>query len=119
MLVTAAILSGLASMPRRLTMLPSNIPDGTPKIHLVGFSFHRYTFNVLKTLVRSVMRVSAVLNYHIINVGLNILPDLVLETALDGSLISRSLVFETKRHGHVVVGAEGHDERCLDLVFFL
>ena len=43
-------------------MLPSRIPDGTPKIHLVGFSFHRYTFRALKVLVRSKMWVSVVLD---------------------------------------------------------
>ena len=59
------------------------------------------------------------LNYHIIDISLDILPDLVLEAALDGSLISRTRVLELKGHGHVAVGTEGHDERRLDLVFFL
>jgi len=62
MLVTAAIFSGLALMSRRLTMLPSRIPDGMPNMHLVGFNFHRYTFRALKTSVRSAMRVSIVLD---------------------------------------------------------
>ena len=62
MLVTAAIFSGLASMLWRLTMLPSRIPDGMPKMHIVGFNFHRYTFRALKTLVRLAMRVLAVLD---------------------------------------------------------
>jgi len=62
MLVTAAIFSGLASMPWQLTMLPSRIPDGTPKMHLVRFSFHQYTLRALKTLVRSAMRVLEVLD---------------------------------------------------------
>ena len=62
MLVIAAIFSGLALMPQQLTMLRSMILDGTPKMHLVGFSFQWYTFTSLKTLVRSVMRVSAVLD---------------------------------------------------------
>jgi hypothetical protein len=43
-------------------MLPSRIPDGTLKMHLVGFSFHRYTFRALKVSVRSTIRVSAVLD---------------------------------------------------------
>ena len=65
------------------------------------------------------MRVSAVLNYHIIDVGHDILPDVVLETVLYGSLISRACIFGSEGHGHVVVGAEGRDERRLNLVFFL
>ena len=50
------------------------------------------------------------LNHHVIDIGLDVLPNLVLEAALDGSLISRTHVFETERHGHVAVGVEGHDE---------
>ena len=49
-------------MPWRLMMLPSRISDGTPKIHLVGFNFHQYTFRALKVLVRLLMRVSVVLD---------------------------------------------------------
>ena len=62
MLVTSAIFSGLASMPWQLTMLPSRIPDGTPKMHLVGFSFHRYTSRALKPSLRSTMRELVVLD---------------------------------------------------------
>jgi hypothetical protein len=40
MLVMAEILSGLASMPRWLMMKPSSFPKGTPKMHLLGLSFH-------------------------------------------------------------------------------
>ena len=61
-MVIAAIFSRLASMTWRLMMLPSRIPDGTPKMHLVGFSFHQYTFKDLKTSIRSAMRVSAVVD---------------------------------------------------------
>jgi hypothetical protein len=39
-LVMAEIFSGLASMPRWLMMKPSSFPDGTPKTHLFGLSFH-------------------------------------------------------------------------------
>jgi len=31
--------SGLASIPRLLTMNPSSFPEGTPKSQLVGLSF--------------------------------------------------------------------------------
>jgi hypothetical protein len=39
MLVMAEIFSGLASMLRWLMMKPSNLPDGTPKTHLLGLTF--------------------------------------------------------------------------------
>jgi hypothetical protein len=32
--------AGLASMPQCLTIKPSSNPEGTPKTHLVGLSFH-------------------------------------------------------------------------------
>jgi hypothetical protein len=67
MLVTTAIFSRLASVLRRLMMLPSRISDGMPKIHLVGFSFHLYTFRALKTSVRLVMRVSVVFDLTIMS----------------------------------------------------
>ena len=47
------------------------------------------------------------------------LTNLVLEAMLDGSLISSAHVLEPEGHGRVVVSTEGHDERHLDLVFFL
>ena len=102
-------------------MLLSNIPDETPKIHLVGFIFHSLHVQCFKNFgeVGDEGISSPKLNYHIIDVGLDILPDLVLKTALDGSLISCTYVFEFEGHGHVAVGAEGRDERRLDLVFFL
>jgi hypothetical protein len=40
MLVMAEIFSGLASMPRWLMIKPSSFPEGTPKTHLLGLSFH-------------------------------------------------------------------------------
>jgi hypothetical protein len=40
MLVMVVIFSGLASMPRWLMMKPSSLPKGTPKMHLLGLSFH-------------------------------------------------------------------------------
>jgi hypothetical protein len=43
MLVMAEIFSGLATMPRWLMMNPSSLPDGTPKTHLFGLSFQRYS----------------------------------------------------------------------------
>jgi hypothetical protein len=39
-LVMAEIFLGLASMPRWLMMKPSSFPEGTPKTHLFGLSFH-------------------------------------------------------------------------------
>ena len=59
------------------------------------------------------------LNHHVINVGLDVLPDLVLEAVLDGSLISHTRVLEPEGHGCVAVGAKGRNERRLDLVFLL
>jgi hypothetical protein len=43
MLVMEEIFSGLASMPRWLMVKPSSLPDGTPKTHLFGLSFQRYS----------------------------------------------------------------------------
>jgi hypothetical protein len=45
--VMAIIFTGLASIPRLLMMNPSNFPGGTPKMHLVGFSFHRNLHRLL------------------------------------------------------------------------
>ena len=59
------------------------------------------------------------LNHHVINVDLDVLPDLVLKVALDGSLIGRTRILEPEGHHRVAVGGEGRDERHFDLVFFL
>jgi hypothetical protein len=58
MLVMAEIFSGLASMPRWLMMKPSSLPDGTPKTHLFGFSFQRYSRSDAKVSSRSAMSLS-------------------------------------------------------------
>jgi hypothetical protein len=57
-LVMAEIFSGLASMPRWLMMKPSSFPEGTPKTHLFGLSFHRYSCRDAKVSLRSAMSVS-------------------------------------------------------------
>ena len=45
--------------------------------------------------------------------------DLLIEAHLDGPLIGRPDVLESKGHGGVAVRTKGRDERRLDLVFFL
>jgi hypothetical protein len=57
MLVMAEILSGLASMPRWLMMKLSSLPKGTPKTHLFGLSFQRYSRREAKVSSRLSMRV--------------------------------------------------------------
>jgi hypothetical protein len=57
MLVMVEIFSGLASMPRWLMMKPSSLPEGTPKTHLFGLSFQRYSRRDAKVSSRSSMRV--------------------------------------------------------------
>jgi hypothetical protein len=57
-LVMAEIFSGLASMPLWLMMKPSSVPDGTPKMHLFGLSFLRYSHKDAKVSSRSAMSVS-------------------------------------------------------------
>jgi hypothetical protein len=58
MLVMAEIFSGLASMPRWLMMKPSSFLDGTPKMHLFGLSFQRYSRKDAKVSSRSAMSIS-------------------------------------------------------------
>jgi hypothetical protein len=74
----------------------------------------------LESLVKIVDQASGHfgLYYYVVNICLNeLISDLVLEALLDGSLISRPGVLEPERHGRVAVGAEGHNERGLNLVF--
>jgi hypothetical protein len=58
MLVMAEIFSGLASMSRWLMMKLSSFPDSTPKTHLFGLSFQRYSRKDAKVSSRSTMSVS-------------------------------------------------------------
>ena len=120
-LVMVEIFSGFASMPRWLMMNPSSFPDGTPKTHLVGLSFHWYSHKLAKVSSRSVMKVSEIsgLDDHIIHVGFNVLVELFLETKLDSLFICCANVLQPKRHCCVAVSAERGDERGLLLVFFL
>ena len=45
--------------------------------------------------------------------------DLLIEAHLDGPLIGRPSILESEGHGGIVVRTETHDERRLDMVFFL
>ena len=55
MFVMEDIFFELASMPRWLMMNPSSLPEGTPKMHLVGLSFHRKALRLEKVSSRSAM----------------------------------------------------------------
>jgi hypothetical protein len=52
----AEIFTGLASMPRLLMMNPSNFPEGTPKMHLVGLSFHQNLRRLLNVSSKSAIK---------------------------------------------------------------
>jgi hypothetical protein len=58
MSVMAVIFIGLASIPRLLTMNPSNFPDGTPNTHFVALSFHRNFHKLLNVSSKSAIRSS-------------------------------------------------------------
>ena len=55
MAIMALIFSGLASIPRLMTMNPSSFPEGTPKTHLDGLSFQQNFQRLLKVSSRSVI----------------------------------------------------------------
>jgi hypothetical protein len=61
MSVMAVIFIGLASVPRLLMMNPSNFPDCTPKMHLVGLSFHRNLRRLPNVSSKSAIRSSGFL----------------------------------------------------------
>jgi hypothetical protein len=54
--IMAEIFTGLASIPRLLTMNPSNFSEGTPKPHLVGLSFHQNLRKLLNVSSKSVIK---------------------------------------------------------------
>jgi hypothetical protein len=56
MSVMAMMFSGLASIPRLLTMNLSNFPDGTPNTHFVGLSFHQNFRKLLNISSKSAIR---------------------------------------------------------------
>ena len=57
----ASTFTGLASIPRCLTMKPRSNPDGTPKTHFLGLSLHWYAHKLAKVSERSAMKSSFVL----------------------------------------------------------
>jgi hypothetical protein len=61
MLVTAAIFSELASMPRSETMNPKSMPRGTPKTHFPGLSFTPFALRHQNVTSRSERRSEAFL----------------------------------------------------------
>ena len=50
---------GFGHIPSRLTTLPSSIPEGTPKMHFLGLSFHLYLFSALNVRPKLSIRVLA------------------------------------------------------------
>ncbi|KAM2614281.1 hypothetical protein TB2_028923 [Malus domestica] len=57
----ALIFSGLALMPRWLIMKPKNLPEPTPKTHLLALNLIRYLFKMVKVSDRLVICWSAYL----------------------------------------------------------
>jgi hypothetical protein len=55
----ASTFAGLASMPLCPTMKARSSPEGTPKTHFVGLSFHWNSHRLAKVSVRSVMSLSS------------------------------------------------------------
>ena len=49
----------------------------------------------------------------------DIAADLLIEAHLDSPLISHPDILEFEGHCGIAIRAERHDERCLDLIFFL
>jgi hypothetical protein len=119
MSVMAVIFTGLASIPQLLMMNPSNFPDGTPKMHLVGLSFHRNLHKLLNVSSKSVIRSSGGLGDHVIHVGLNIPMQLISKAHLNHALIGCSYVFQPERHSFVGVCPERGDECGFYLIFLL
>jgi len=56
---TALTFEGFDRMPSRLTMLPSSMPEGTPKMHFLGLSLHLYFFSTLEVRSKLSIRVLA------------------------------------------------------------
>ena len=57
------------------------------------------------------------LDNYIINISLDeVIFYLVFEAGLYGALVGSPGVLKPEQHGRVAVGAERHDEGCLDLV---
>jgi hypothetical protein len=110
----AVIFTGLASIPRLLTMNPSNFPDGSPKTHLVGLSFHQNLFQVCNQVIGI-----PDLDDHIIHVGFNVPMQLISKAHLDRALIGCSYVFQPEGHSFVSICPVRGDERGLDLIFLL
>jgi hypothetical protein len=96
-------------MPRWLMMKPSSFPEGTPKTHLFGLSFQRYSRRDAKVSSRSSMRVLEFygLDDHVIHVGFDVLVELSLEAGLDSSLVGSAGVLQPEGHGRVVVRPNG------------
>jgi hypothetical protein len=120
MLVMAEIFLGLALMPRWLMMKPSSLPDGTPKTHLFGLSFQRYSQGC-ESLFKVVDEHAGVsgLDNHVMHVGFDILVELPFEAGLDSSLVCSAGILQPEGHGRVAVRAKRGDEHGLLLVFFL
>ena len=81
MFMMPLIFSGFASIPLWLTMKPSSFPDGMPKTHLVGFSFHLKLHKLLKVSSRSGIKesYSFCLYDHVIDVSFHIVVELIGE----------------------------------------
>jgi hypothetical protein len=87
-------------MPLRLTTLPSNISDGTPKIHFLGLSFHLVLVKSHENLLEIIDQGMGLPGFynHIINVGFDmVILYLVSKTVLDGTLVCSPRVLEPER----------------------
>ena len=59
------------------------------------------------------------LDDHNVDVSFDFVADLLIKAHVDGPLVGHPSVLESKGHGGIAVCTKRHDERRLDLVFFL
>jgi len=69
---------GFASVRRVEMMYPNNLPEGTPKVHFVGFSFMSNLLKFSNVPKRSQIRSLGFLRFddNVIDIGFYILTDL-------------------------------------------
>jgi len=91
--------SGLASMPRWVSMNPRNLPRSTPNTHLSRLRRRLYWRNAVKTAERDLTT--------IINVYFDTFSHQMTENFVHEPLVGCSGVFEAKRHDSVkIIGVD-------------
>ena len=113
----STIYSGFVSIPCQVSKCPRNLPELTPKAHLVASSLNLCFFKISNISgIPQMISYFFIFDHHVVNVGIHGASYHVPKHLGDHSLVCGSNIFQPKWHDFVMKNASRIDKCCLLLI---